>query len=450
MSEPVPPKSPPFSEFYTEAHHAALRDPGSVADGSPGAYERAQDALFRWLDALRVAGDPRLRPFAAGGHLNQPEIRAWDDWLAGRLRPDRNLRHVLLRPGAPDGEGFVRKSQIGRFAMRVLMASHRHGHAETCTAIERGDFPWHGFDVPCQTTGLYLTAEVAGWRPTAFWNGVPATPEAVPLPRPVRHAAIEFPTGRLIAADWIRIAGFNQGVDRAIQEDQPPEDDGDRARRLAHEGRSDDVGSGEGRANHTANHLRAGLVHVFASNTSAHVVVAPDGSLSVAQVRWGDEGDTGDWNADGDEDPPGIADTPSICTDLWWTTLIEEDRAAELIAEGRAAAGAEVDESAIREELDAHASKWPRHRVAVEPGVYHLYWSGCPDAFDANLPGGAIDLGYDRRTAKTHFVLSRHPLGLGCDTAAAPIPMGRRGTTRTPAPAALAGADSEPNGGMSP
>lgn len=244
--------------------------------------------------------------------------------------------------------------------------------------FDEGNFPWFSVSQTqsCGETGEYLNVQFENWTP---YIGSGRTGEFIPCeiimpPTKPQTVEIEFKTGNLVAMDWFRDSAnaFNDWTDAQGAADLPS------------------INSRDGIIKSTEFYANLGIVHVFVGNSSPNVY-AGEGLIAVGnnwceytadgRERYSDCDDDGNESEEAEaayehaqENPPaGMTDEGSVCTDLWWVTIIERERLVEILVE-------QLGEDR-RAEAEAFANDQFDVNMQVEPGKYTLHFDGHPSSF---------------------------------------------------------------------
>ena len=255
-------------------------------------------------------------------------------------------------------------------------------HARLVSLVDTGSFDEVWCDTQeCQRHGQRISLRLTNWRPEMGTIDRKAGPDApfVPLvagqfgPRTVHHTTIPVPSGELLINDWFRIDAFSRAC-RALDEDKMS------------------INIHAGCVQQTLRYAQElGFAHVMVGN-SVPSVVARDGRIDIGHYDEDEEG-----GMDGDH-------LGNVCTDLWWTTIIDKQVLLDICAT------AMPREQALQE-IDAFLAQYD-HTVMttqVPPGTYHLYFSGDTETFAEKFDSPDADMS---AFEKPMFILSPVPLNL--------------------------------------
>lgn len=151
---------------------------------------------------------------------------------------------------------------------------------------------------------------------------------------------IEIPTGEIICTDWIRDSKDAFNLNEWIS-----------------------VNSNLGKKKTIEAHAEAhNMHHVFVGNTCPQVYLSGDSTITV---------ESPEYNEHDDEEIPSIVgakNIDSICTDLWWATIIDKSIALNILTE-------ELGEDKAKSVL----YEYPIAESKVKPGVYKCTYFGYED-----------------------------------------------------------------------
>ena len=192
----------------------------------------------------------------------------------------------------------------------------------------------------------------------------------------VQTHKIEFKTGDLIAMDWFReFDGLKQWFDAKGFDKLPS------------------LNEDSGILEHVKLAASLNIVYVFVGNSCPNVY-ASNGIIAVGDnwrrydadgnTRYSDDEDS-DYNEAQENPPAGFADLGSVCTDLWWVTMLERSHLAEILI-------AHMGED-HRKEIEEYVADSFDVELQVEPGIYTLHYHATPDSF------------YDLLDDKTQFAI---------------------------------------------
>lgn len=249
--------------------------------------------------------------------------------------------------------------------------------------FDKGDFPFHSVSEyqACGKTGEYIHVQFEDWTPVL---GKPCDTggklrefvkcEPITTTPEIKTLQIEFKTGNLVAMDWFR--GFDGALEAFLNArgaDKLPS-----------------INSSAGIYKTTQFHADLGIVHVFVGNSSPNVFTG-NGIIAVGnnwreftadgRERYSDCDDDGNESEEAyeeyenaQENPPvGMVDNSSVCTDLWWITMMERERLIEIFVE-------QLGEE-LRGEIEEYANGDFDVNIQVEPGKYTLHYDAHPSEF---------------------------------------------------------------------
>jgi hypothetical protein len=198
-------------------------------------------------------------------------------------------------------------------------------------------------------------------------------------PQKIEHLEIEFKTGNLIITDWFY---KNQIFDEYCK-------------KIKKEWAKISVNSAIGRVNATNLYWKKlGIIHVNVSNTSPDVFES-NGNIVVADCS----------NIFDDYDyetkelyQEAIKDLKEkklghVSTGLWWITIIEKEKLIEIM-------GSEEIYNLYREDEDDFVD------VKIEPGKYHLYFTGCGEKFNGLIKNTSLE----EKNLKPYFIISKEKI----------------------------------------
>lgn len=385
--------SPSFGSFFSSAdfekfvEHRLERSGATtqkdVDDWQKLLREIMRPALKGFLSELKAAG--RLEPIPGSEGRSARFMSAWNGivtedaayqnepkWLWDSVTD--KLAHSLIFGAAYNAAKLVRDGGD-------KLAVCRKAFDDLIVKVNKGDLGWHELgDDECRITGDRLHTEIEEWK---VRQGTIDRGKIVPM-KPVNIPAIvemdfEVKTGNLLIADWFRIKEFTD---------------------LANEGEYERPGinSERGCVVATEHYLRnLGFISVFVGNSMPSIIDV-DNALAFG---WVDE----DYDEEVEEDPTkDIKIRGSVCTDLWWATVIEREQLVSLVS---SKIGQEAAEQAVARYLDENKHNFTE--VKLEPGTYHLYFAGDPEKFGEKFSSPDLKL-HDR--IEPMFVLSKNRLEL--------------------------------------
>jgi hypothetical protein len=246
---------------------------------------------------------------------------------------------------------------------------------EKFTALmNAGNLPYHSIDqgMSCGKTGEYIAVDIQGWVPilgTVKTGGFKPV-EPITVAETNKTTTVNFPTGDLVAMDWFRDSadGFTNYFNAKGDGDLPS------------------VNSEAGVCKSTEFYAALGMAHVFVGNSSPNIFTRKKDSMIVAGSNWreynadmsarysDDEDDEGeDYDTATNSSPKGMKDQGTVCTDLWWVSIIDRQTLTELLVE-------QLGEDS-REEIKEFVSSEFDVNIKVKPGKYTLHYNGHPSSF---------------------------------------------------------------------
>ena len=242
--------------------------------------------------------------------------------------------------------------QLGQpvaYALRYSVAMDKRPaeekHAKLINLMETGDFPqFITTTVHCHASGQDLRVDFKGWTPTLM-KFDRTTRKHVSLedgdivPSTTWHAPLSFPSGRILVADWFRHDTFTKACAPVRDANQLSGDQ--ECAKLTRE---------------MARELN--ILHVEVGNTTTSLAVLDGGILGYGEH---------------DEDDMTLKETGSVCNDLWWTTMVDEEILRKILSR-------EHDEGSVDKIIESFLNEGAC-RLDVPPGTYHLYYSGRTTTF---------------------------------------------------------------------
>jgi hypothetical protein len=358
----------------SKAHRDAFEDWRTNSYGP--VWDKLEKALVQHL--LFLADNDRLGRIENTEGTSVSWVKQWNRMVDKNLREDDFL--------------YMGDMRLGRMAYMDLAVEHSKtgdviaARDRLIKVLDAGDIQWFQLEVPeCLATGQRFATEIHNWQPTLGTlerrkggsRIIPLKPGQFSDPG-VECVTINAPSGELLINDWFRIDAFTKICQDVLKDNK-----------------CFSVNSDAGVIAQTSIYAnKLGFASVFVGN-SCPSVFARDGNLAIGLGR------------DNGEDPvitPNGKELGSVCTDLWWTTIIDRQVLTDLVATTmpRAQAIQEVDDI-IKEYshtmMIAH----------VEPGTHHLYFSGSPSTFQKTFASEELALDdFD----EPMFVLSATPLTL--------------------------------------
>lgn len=369
-----------FADFYTLAQFQALQDHVGLCPD----YSTAPDAFSAWcqagkphdevldsaiaafLRALRDAG--RLEPVPAMYKRSHHLAHAWNAFVA-RTEDARQVERICFK--------------VSYALMNVLKVRKADDVCATYRNIveqaDAGDFEWFRVDAveECQTTGERLLMEWRNWAPCLgsrperaegylYRPLIPAA--AIEPPTVVRHE-IDAPSGELLIADWFRIPCFTEAVL-------------DPAEKACEYSISTAAGCQRQAQWYSRNF---GFASISVGNSSPDLLVREgadaDRSGHILLAHFEE-----DYRVK--NDPAGGRMAGSVCTDLWWVTVIDRQVLTSILARTLTQAEAEI---AVQVLIDDGNIR----RVRVRPGKLFVYHTAdYPDMNDfesAQAPTAGVE-----------------------------------------------------------
>lgn len=354
--------------------------------------------------------DPRLKAYNDASnkveetHLLKPLMKFFKAKLkSGELSPvensaGRETRFIQYWDGLVTGTGlkdYEKKwamenfeQMFGRMTLSVelwpIMYFGEHNELtpdvdavyEKFTAtVNEGNFPYFNNDqgMSCGKTGDYIVVNIAGWKPllgsVSREDGFKPV-EPITTPETNKTTTVNFPTGDLVAMDW-----FRDSAD-AFTNYFKAKGDGDLP----------SVNSEAGVCKSTEFYAALGMAHVFVGNSSPNIFTRKKDSMIVAGSNWreynadmsarysDDEDDEGeDYDTATNSAPKGMKDQGTVCTDLWWVSIIDRQTLTKLLIEQMGEDSREEIKEFVSSEFDVN--------IKVKPGKYTLHYNGHPSSF---------------------------------------------------------------------
>lgn len=375
----------PFDQAWTleDTRWAAEVDKGAPASADKEAFsawiagdysarhEKVIAAVKGHVLHMALAGTLPFPPNAE--HVEATAVLAWRD-LVENPQSQKAAGYV----GELFGEALAKKLPFLRHASSV-----EEFHEKFVRAITAGNFGFYDTELgDCANSGLRLRLVVKDWVPelgtTEIINKSSVfTPLAPGQIRPpgIEHVVINAPSGELLINDWLRIGAFTELTQETLK---------------AAGGQS--ICSSAGRVLQTQIYARE---LGFASVSSAEG--GPEVFLEDGRLLFGYEG----------EDscrPASRQSLGSVCTDLWWSTIIDRQVLVDLVARKLGPELAEKEVVALEAETADSLIK-----VSVPPGQYHLYFSADTSVFGEKFASEEVSM---EDMGEPMFVLSPSPLTL--------------------------------------
>lgn len=193
---------------------------------------------------------------------------------------------------------------------------------------------------------------------------------AVPAPIEIKTNTIHLETGELLIADWFRIKGFNEIVDKSV------------------DGKAPDINSILGRDEQQLRYARDFNFFSIHVGDACPRLYEKDGVIIVGSF------DDENFSTEGHTEKGGVSG------DLWNVTIIEKQKLIKIVSQTMAM---EYAEKAVADYIDKNNVL----RLTVNPGVYHCYSSGNYQEF--KKMAGDIDVDMSK-FKEVLFLLSDHEL----------------------------------------
>jgi len=339
-------------------------------------------AAMRFFKAKLKAGE--LKPVANSGGRSVNFAHFWDalvlntgkahirNWAVEEM--EEVFSYILLSPGINIYKIIFAGDEEEQLDLDAI-------YNEFVAFIDAGDFSFHAVSqmMACGITGEYIHIQFEDWTPvlgtvtrsTGFTKCVPIEPK-----KKCETVQIEFKTGDLVAMDWFRF-------ENALKAWTDANGDGDLP----------SVGNNAGICANTKFYAeKFGIVYVFVGNSSPNVFTNEETGVIAVGDNWRQWAEDGrrrysDADEDGNESeeaceeyehaqenaPAGFVDQGSVCTDLWWVTIMDRSRLREILIE-------QLGEDRL-EEIDAYVASDFDVNMQVEPGKYTLHYDGNPQSF---------------------------------------------------------------------
>lgn len=246
-------------------------------------------------------------------------------------------------------------------------------YREVVATVDSGNLEWFMVDISeqCGRTGLILSHQFNNWVPEVWYFDQALNKhlkaESREAGNNILHTSVTFPSGHLLVADWFRIDAFNALVKK---NDLPT---------------LNSQAGIEAQVRHYAENFD--FISVFVGNT------CPTVFTSATQLVVGHEFE----NVDSRQYAPRF----KVCTDLWWTTVIDKKT---LISHLTKATGTDATSM-----VEAYLEDNDVAEVHVPPGTYHLYFDNDDATFREKFAASGIDLtGID----EPYCIISRNELEL--------------------------------------
>lgn len=367
--------SPNYRPFHESWPLEATQEYQSVSEAFHKDTLGQRNEMDRVLSRLDIAVGEHIALLARTQGLEQPpyseEIQA--NWLSvwRKAAECKSLdEHDLAMLGGPLAPqlGFHCHINEGKPVEEI--------HAILVKAMEAGTFDkLFTESVHCFVSGNDLKLEIANWQPQ-FYKFNSNTRKYEPLQagdvvrEKTRHIEVEFPTGRLLAADWFRVQAFTDATEVVRQKNQ--------------------LNGDNHLADLTLDMAREfNIVHVNVGNTTTSLSAVDGGILAYGE----DE-----------DDDRALRAQAQVCNDLWWTTIVDESILRRILERTRTRE--EVDQT-IEALLEQGAE-----RLDVEPGTYHLYFASHTDLFRQTYNEVFVADPELYRAKRPYFTLRQQPCKL--------------------------------------
>ncbi len=355
--------------------------------------EKDSDGNIKWVQVLHgpmkkavaelvrhkaTAGDFEKIPNSEGHSLRF--LDAWNSVVDGVF--DGYSEDEYLETIADEAMGMMGLPLLGfpKGALRDLKEDDAY-EALMC-ALESGNFETSGSE--CMTDGERYQFKSEGWKVVGVKNvfGPKHSLEKFPM-EPIspesqyglEHLEVEFETGDLVINDMFRIKEFVEAW-----------------REVDSDGINADAGKNEATRNYLS---ELGMVCVCVGNSSPRICPDENGVIRFANPAYNLEEEA--WDDKWQE----LDHFKSVCTDLWWVSVIDKKRLIDVIAKatGDTAEAVEKVEQFIKD-------TWTVTEMKVEPGTHHLYFGRSSDV----LLNHYEFEGVDTKDLDTFFILSKDEL----------------------------------------
>lgn len=410
---------------------AGKEDPALPHHKQRDARIRAVDTLARaMLESLRSVGACAPCPNAFGREIS--EIDAWNAWLEGKFDAvaendyetrwfERDLERSPLHstlgylqfsltldrekqiwgrenpgeqfPYSSDREFTFTAQDFSEMASQlrqdlieaVIEGSDRAapGKAEL-TSRQTGER--HGF------TGHFLRPVLCSFKESLSRYPRPlANLEA--NPPSLRHLEIPLPSGRLAMADWFRIPGFTDAVEKICDEEHY------------------EINYATGVDARAKDYFeKMGIAIVQVGNTSPYAYQVQPGTWYMGHVH---EDDDAYWNEADESIRPIPKESWTTCTDLWANTFADVEAIADVLM---ASERYETREAAIEAIESYCADSYGANIIEIDTPTLHLYmptgYGGHKGNFDKVFNARGIE---PFPASETHYVISTTPLDVDRD-----------------------------------
>lgn len=352
-----------------------LSDKPELTRGGNDHYQTFTFALRKFFERLPDTGV--MKRCDLGEHFSTSTLYSWNA-LADNLSPsESNVRYFApTRLAERYQDRLVWRISIKNIKDKILMSYEEMVDFIACGTLDESHPP----SEHCEETGSRIHTFIKDWGlEPCSWNtrtenwrdgGVFSPLVAPETADSVQHAVVNFPSGRVIYADMIRLQPLIDII-KPISQKEP----------------SSSIRS---ICEVTRKLAELGVVHVYSSNSSPYIYRS-ESALTVGHDVEETNTSRGDFKTNGD----------FVCTDLWWVTLVDEARLIEILAQSMSTeqAKSEIDKYLIENHGDTG-------RLEMEPGEYQLYFHGNPRRIREDFVTNDIDLG----SIDYQFVLSKEPL----------------------------------------
>lgn len=399
--------------------------------------DKFQDLSLALMTELRDAG--LLAACDNNGPREVSSMKAWNAFMDGRFDPvegekkeplsDMMLRHRLMNAPAfsimthqtvriphefedqiwednHPGQRFYAVPEREKEGIPVdripeLFAALRASLVETFSLEEGHSFEYGSEGLRSQADGkCYILANsflkpALALRPESI-HDIAVALSPVDPPKYIRHLEMPLPSGTLVMADWLRIDGFNEGLQALIGTDDHYE-----------------INNSSGMDARARDYFeKAGLGIVQVGNSSPSCSSGGDGIWRMGQV---DE-DHDAFYEKGDDGK--VADRPdtlwTTCTDLWANTFADKGTILTILeASGQYASRDEADAA-----LSHYFEEYGSGAGAYDMGVthLHLYVPTGPGIHKANFHDVFKADELDRHEwVEDYYVISDKPLSVDPD-----------------------------------
>lgn len=384
----------PFDDAWTPADSAALLAIVLKGDlNNPDEAERkaARDATWQTLGQVGKAAYGHLLHLAQNGQL------APFQHCEGRRIETVNLWNTLANrtpftrwQSAEQAEHLFTQILNASLSYRLMFPRKEWREQpelfdQALRSLARdGNFDRLEHEAYCFVTGHRHRIRLENWRPVLLQINVQRRLEPVTDNGPGEQmdtTTVAFPSGEVLASDWIRLEGFTK-LDKA------------REQRVSYEG--EDIGCEQGRMDAVRGCAAEGYLYVHGGGERQ--LFQREGHLVVGYTDPNDTVSPAGKNHKKINGP--LRGTLLIDRAVLEAKLVEADP-AKTLAEAKAEVAAYVADKSNAV-----------HRIQVQPGTHHLYFSGGSYTMKKQFASPEVDMAH----LEPLFVLSDHPLTLGPDT----------------------------------